>query len=193
MKSASRLLLPFLVVLGGCATPLAWEPRVERLPEMPAAPVRQAAAAPAPVASAAPATSASVAAGEFKPVPVTFDEMVKMAKEGTPSGVIIQKLRDSRLTYSVNDEEARSLASRGVPQEVIAYLQHGEAGLAPRQAAPSTYEARPVYPAPYYAYPYAYPYPYYGYYGPRYYGPGFYAPYPRAGISFGFRIGGRRR
>lgn len=173
--------------LAGCATPLAWEPRVDRLAEMPASPTRAATNAPAPAPVAAPAVApASSPAPAERPAPVTFDEIVRMARDGTPSGVIIQKLRDSRLVYSVNATEAKDLASRGVPADVIAYLQRGEAGLPPSAAAPGTYR-EPVYAPPpaYYAAPY--PYPYYAY--PYYYGPW----YPRAGISFGFRFGGRRR
>src|SRR4051812_16668700 len=100
----------------GCATPLAWEPRVERLPDN-AAPRATAPVAPAPARAAAP-----------RQVPVTFDEIVQMVREGTPSGVIIQKLRDSRLNYSLSAEQAKDLAARGVPRDVIAYLERGEAG-----------------------------------------------------------------
>jgi hypothetical protein len=146
--------------LAGCATPLAWEPRVERLPEATSAPAAPVAAAP-------------------RPLPVSFDEMLAMAREGTPSGVIIQKLRDSRLNYSVTAEQARDLAAKGLPPDVIAFLQHGEAALAPRVVAP----APPVYPYPYPAYGHAYPYahPWWGYgWGPR---------YPGTSLYFGF---GRR-
>jgi hypothetical protein len=157
------LLLPG--VLAGCATPLAWEPTVERLPET--------AVAARPAAASAPAAA--------RQVPVTFDEMVQMARSGTPSGVIIQKMRDSRLIYSVTAEQARDLAAKGVPPDVIAYLERGEAGIAPRvpdpvAAYPYPY---PTYGYPYYAHPYAQPWWGHGY-GPR---------YPGTSLYFGF---GRR-
>jgi hypothetical protein len=149
-----RLALLGLASLPGCATPLAWAPAVQRLPEaaLPAAP------APAPVA---------------KPIPVSFDEMVEMARAGTPSGVIIQKLRDSRLVYSVTPEQARSLAARGLPADVIAYLEQGEPSVARRPAAPPQAYPYAPYGHPYYAYPSAQPY--WGYpYGPHYPGATFY-------------------
>jgi hypothetical protein len=155
--TALLLAVPGLASLAGCATQLAWPPEVRRLPE------GEVVRAPAQPPAA-------------KPVPVTFDEMLEMARAGTPSEVIIQKLRDSRLVYAVTPEQARALAARGLPADVIAYLEHGEAAVAPRAVAPLN-----AYPHayPYYAYPYAQPY--WGYpYGPR---------YPGATLYFGF---GRR-
>jgi hypothetical protein len=122
-RNQSGLLIVAVLPLfaAGCATPLAWEPRVERLPAT-AAP-RTTASASVPSVPPAPAPAAAP-----RQVPVTFDEIVQMARDGTPSGVIIQKLRDSRLNYSLSAEQAKDLAARGVPPDVIAYLERGEAG-----------------------------------------------------------------
>ena len=117
----------------------------------------------------------------MKSGPLTLDEVVELARSETPSGVIIQKLRDSRSTYAISAEQAGSLASRGVREDVIAYLRYGEAGIAPKAdpLAPYAYEYPHHFP---YDYPYHYPYYWrpYGLYGPV---------YPRSGVFFGF---GRR-
>lgn len=137
-----------LAVLAGCATPQAWPPHVERLPEGAAGPV-----------------------APMKQGPLTGPEIVALARDGTPSGFIIQRLRDTR-TPPMTAQETASLALQGVPSDVLAYLQYGERGIAPP----------PVYvPAPYYGWgPYSgYPY---GWYSPWRYGPG-------ANVYFGF---GRR-
>lgn len=129
-----------LAVLVGCATSQAWPPRVDRLPENAAGPI-------APV----------------KPGPLAPGEIVALAREGTPSGLIIQKLRDSSTPHAISEAEAASFASQGVPADVIAYLRYGEQGIAPPV---------PVYvPAPYPYYGYG-PYRPYGFYSPGRYGPG---------------------
>jgi hypothetical protein len=118
---------------------------------------------------------------------VTFDEMAAMALAGTPSGVIIQKLRDSRLVYVISDEEAASLAARGVPDDGIAYLRHGEGGLPPQQqAVPPAYRTYPYGP-PYTSPSYGVPYYTAPYYGSFYYGRPYYArPYYGYGYPYGF-------
>jgi hypothetical protein len=148
-----------VVFFAGCAVPPAWPPRVDRLPEAAAGPL-------APTPSAVP----------------TLDEIVQMAASGTPSGVIIQKLRDSRAMYSISPEQTGTLAVRGVPPEVVAYLRYGEEALNPA-----------LFQAPAYsAFPYGYPYlpPYYGYYSPGAYAPYWRYPYgpgyPHSGVFFGF-------
>ena len=155
-----RFLVPVLALaLGGCATELAWPPAVQRLPEGAAGPI-------APV----------------KPVgmALTHEEIVALARSGAPASLIIQKMRDSRATYSATPEQAGSLIAQGVPPEVLSYMQYGEAGIAPR----------PV-PAPGYAYPPSYPYPYYGPspYGYWGLGIGYSRWYPRSSLHFGI---GRR-
>jgi hypothetical protein len=96
------------------------------------------------------------AAGPIAPArtrPVTLDEVVELARSGTPPQTIVQILRDSRATYALSAEEGRKLAARGVPAEVISHLR----GIEQRPPRPYAY-----YPHPYFAHPYfGYPYPYY--------------------------------
>jgi len=141
-----------LATLAGCAASPAWPPRIERLPEGLAGPI-------------APMKSGSL----------TLDEVVALARSETPSGVIIQKLRDSRTTHAISAEQAASLASRGVPEDVIAFLRYGKEGIAPKAYALVPYAYDTPYPDPYY-------YPYY-------YRPYGLLHYPRSGLFFGF---GRR-
>jgi hypothetical protein len=142
----------------GCATELAWPPQVQRLPEGAAGPI------------AAP-----------KSGPLSSDEIVELARSGASASLIIQKMRDSRAVYSATPEQAGQLIARGVPPEVVSYMQYGEAGIAPRP--PLAYPVYPYpYPTPYMYRPLAYPY---GYWGPSYGG-----WYPGVGISFGYH---RRR
>jgi hypothetical protein len=156
-----RLILAFgsLLALCGCMSAPPMPPRIERLPEGAAGPIA-------------------------KPTAPTLDEIVRMAREGTPSGVIVQKLRDARASYAISAEQEARLAAQGVSPDVIGYLRYGD-------AVPALQPAPMVWPGPYYG-PYLYPYPYgaysgyrrsYGWYGP--YGPA----YPRSGFYFGF---GRR-
>jgi hypothetical protein len=141
-----------LAVLAGCTVPRPWPPVVERLPEGAAGFI-------------APASTA----------PPTLDEIVDMAAQGTPAQVIIQKLRDARAAYAIPPEQAQSLASRGVPAEVVAYLRYGERATA---YAAATH------------YPYAYGLGYYGYHPYGVYGPYWSYPYGPAygwgGAFFGF-------
>src|SRR4051812_44095602 len=115
----------------GCATELAWPPHVERLPEGVAGPVAQT-----------------------RTGPLTNDEIIELARSGASSSLIIQKMRDSRAAYSATPEQAGLLISRGVPPEVVSYMQYGEAGIAPPPQPGYPYS----YPAPYPYRPYAYPY-----------------------------------
>src|SRR4051812_24992360 len=107
-----------VLACAGCATELAWPPLVERAPEGALGPV------------AAARTGA-----------LSMDEIVELARSGASSSLIIQKMRDSRATYSATPEQAGSLIARGVPPEVVSYMQYGEAGIAPRPV--------PYAPAPY--------------------------------------------
>ena len=98
-----------------------------------------------------------------------------MARSGTPAGFIIQTLRDSRTRYAISAEQAATLRSRGVPEEVLAYLRYGEQGITNAPA----YPLEPfTYGYPYGYWPYGFNSPYWGY--P--YGPG----YPRSSLYFGF-------
>lgn len=91
-----------LAALAGCAAaPRA--PLIERLPEGAAGPI------------------APPKAG-----PLSLEEVVEMARAGTPSNVIVQKLRDSRSSYAITASDASVLAARGVPAEVIDYLRRGD-------------------------------------------------------------------
>ncbi len=111
----------------------------------------------------------------MKSGPLTGPEIVALAKEGAPPGLIIQKLRDTR-TPPMSDEQIAPLASQGVPADVIAYLRYGEQGIAPPP---------PVYvPAPYYGWG---PYPYYGYRPYGWYSPWRYAPGTHLYLGFGRR------
>ncbi len=139
---ARRAPLLAVALLAACATPQAWPPRVERLPESAAGPAARAISGP-----------------------LTPAEIVALARDGSPSGVIIQKLRDSNTPHAISEQEAASLASQGVPPEVVAYLRYGEQGIAPPVPA--------YVPAPYYGYgPYGYGYRPYGIYSPWRYGAG---------------------
>lgn len=120
-----------------------------------------------------------------------------MVREGTPSGVIIQKLRDVRVSYAVSAEQVGRLAAQGVPADVIDYLRYGDAARY-LVASPGLYgyPAGYLHSDPYYDYydgwghrglgPYPWGvYPYWGYgygYRPWPYGSG----YPRSNVYFGF-------
>ena len=100
-----------------------------------------------------------------------------MARAGDPGQVIVQKLRDSRTPYGgLSPDQSASLASRGVPADVLVWLRFGD-----RPASPALrYGARnPCFRDPFcrplgYGYPYAHPY---GYAYP-----------PRSGLYFGYRL-----
>ena len=146
----------FALAWAGCATLPPSAPQIDRLPEG--------------------------AAGRIAPPrlkPVSLDEVVEMARTGAPSNVIIQTLRDTRANYLLTAQEGQSLARRGVPPEVIAYLRGQE------EVTPAWSRS---HDDPYYGPDYGYPYyaPYYAPYGWGHpYGPW----YPGTGVYFGF---GRR-
>ncbi len=131
---------------------------------------------------AALALAALVAGCASRPqrVPVTVQEIVQMSHEGLPSSDIIGRLEASDTVYRLSGSELADLKARGVPDEVLDYMQETyieyERSRVFRRYDPwwgSSYYPYP-YPYPYpYAYPYAYPYGgYFGYYYP-------YRPYHR--------------
>lgn len=127
------------LLLAGCATAPPGPPAIQRLPEGSAGPI-------------APARTKQM----------TLDEVVAMARDGTPSNFIIQTLRDTRASYALSAGEGQSLAERGVPAEVVAYLRGGDARPARR---PRAYDYPPYYASA--VYPYGWGYPGWGYpYGP---------------------------
>ncbi|MFH1043565.1 MAG: hypothetical protein V1796_00540 [Pseudomonadota bacterium] len=155
MHSRAMLACLLFAALASCATAPPQAPRIERLPEGAAGPI-----------------------APLKAGPLTIDEVVQMARAGTPSNVILQKLRDARMNYAIGAQEASAIAARGVPPEVIDFLQHGE-------PPPVTY-AHPTYAYPYSPYPYGlrpwgYPYGTLG------------RPYPYGHIGSGFYLGFGRR
>lgn len=151
-----RFPVPFvfasLLTLSGCAGVQPIVPRIERLPEGAAGPISTVAAHP-----------------------LSLKDVAQMARDGTPSKVIIQSLRDSRAAYAISSVEAGELSGQGVPYEVVDFLRWGE-----RTAV---------------EHPYTYPYPVYA---PYFFAPGIrysrrgispYSRYPISGIGlrFGFR------
>jgi hypothetical protein len=124
------------------------------------------------------------AAGTIAPprsTPISLEELVQMAREGTPSNVIIQTLRDTRATYALTAQEAQALAGRGVPPDVIAHLRGEDPERWAGSHAHDPYDV-PYYPAYGWGYPYGWSHPY-SWSHP--YGPW----YPGTGLYFGF---GRR-
>ena len=140
-------------ILSGCATTAPSPPAIQRLPEGAGAPIG-------------------------RPTVVTPDEIVALARSGTPSSVIIQKLRDARMPPP-SAEQISLLAARGVPADVVHYLRSGEEIIPPPYAWGYPVPAYPAYP--YYGFPSYRPYsPYWGYpYGA-------YPYYPRSGVFLGF-------
>lgn len=153
MPVARSIVCLSLLLLGACAAPGPQPPQIDRLPQSAAGPL------------APPRTA-----------PLTLEEVVSMARSESPSNVIIQTLRDTRASYAISADEAQSLARRGVPADVVAYLRGIEPAPVTRVLIdPYDYPYYPPYYWPHYA-PYGWAYPY----GPW---------YPGTGLYFGF---GRR-
>jgi len=102
------------------------------------------------------------------PPPVTVEQVVMMSQEGVVPDEIIAKMEDSDTVYRLSGSELARLKERGVPDEVLDYMQDTYVD----------YERSRVYRHydPWWGPPYAAAYPYWGWYGP-YYRP--YWPYYR--------------
>ncbi len=105
------------------------------------------------------------------PPPVTVEQVVQMSQEGLATEEIIKKMDDSDTVYRLSGSELARLKERGVPDEVLDYMQDTFVA----------YERSRVYRYydPWWGPPYAYSYPYWGFYGyyGRYYPPYYYPPY----------------
>ncbi len=102
------LLLLAAAALGGCAAPAAQRdptgnPRLERL-------------SPDVLASLGPAA----------PARLSLEEVVGMSRAGTPPEAIIERLFQTGSRFNLSDADRASLRSRGVSEQVIAYIDSHE-------------------------------------------------------------------
>jgi hypothetical protein len=68
-------------------------------------------------------------AGTFqRPPPLALDEIVRLAKAGTPSTEIIQRLRDTRTVHALSGSQFAKLREQGVPDDVLDHLQNAYVG-----------------------------------------------------------------
>ena len=90
--------------------------------------------------------------------PILPDQVVEMAKAGTPAETIIQKLKESGTVYQLSAAELVKLSKAGVPTSVLDYMQSTYLEAVRRDEAQRAFFYYPPYPPPYW-------------YGRRYYRP----------------------
>ncbi|HVK55466.1 MAG TPA: hypothetical protein VM532_10615 [Burkholderiales bacterium] len=90
--------------------------------------------------------------------PILPDQVVEMAKAGTPAEAIIQKLKESGTVYQLSAAELVKLSKAGVPTSVLDYMQSTYLEAVRRDEAQRAFFYYPPYPPPYW-------------YGRRYYRP----------------------
>lgn len=61
--------------------------------------------------------------GTPRPPPPTAEDVVKMAADKLPAAEIIKRMQDSGAVYRLRASELVKLHARGVPDEVIDYMQ----------------------------------------------------------------------
>jgi len=96
------------------------------------------------------------------PPPPTVDEIVRLSAAGVPADDIVQRMRDARAVYRLPASELAKLRGRGVPDEVIDYMQRTYIEAERREEYLRTRDLYLWYGWPSYrgVYPYGYWYPY---------------------------------
>jgi hypothetical protein len=120
------------------------------------------------LARAALALGALLASGcasvaDKRPPPPTLEEVVQMSQQGVPANEIVAQLVYTRAAYRLKGSELAKLKERGVPDEVLDYLEESNIALARADEARRQAQYRFMYTWPYGGFG---PYPYYWYYPP---------------------------
>ena len=80
------------------------------------------------VAAAAIAVLGGCAGTFQRPEPLGLDEIVRLARSGTPSTEMIQRLRDTRTVHALSGSQFAKLREQGVPDDVLDHLQNSYVG-----------------------------------------------------------------
>jgi hypothetical protein len=101
--------------------------------------------------------------GDKRPPPPTLEEVVQMSQRGVPANEIVAQLVYTRAAYRLKGSELAKLKERGVPDEVLDYLEESNLALARADEARRLAQYQFMYGWPYGGFG---PYPYYWYYPP---------------------------